>query len=179
MKRNLPFSIPQGSCAGAQLFKLFCSTIQEIVSPPLTLHGFADDHVVRNKFRPGDWREEARCMSELEKFAADLKFLMNKNRLKMNNDKTEFNLFGSEPQLDKCKTKTLNVNNTEIKLADKKKISGCLIRPEAQFEKAHNIKTSNCNGQHSTYQEHQALIDPESYRNSSPRDNNVTSGLLQ
>ena len=52
--KNLPFSIPQGSCAGAQLFNIYCSSIQDIVNPPLTLHGFADDHTVGNKFKPGD-----------------------------------------------------------------------------------------------------------------------------
>ena len=57
----------------------------------------------------------------------DLKVWMNENRLKMNNNKTEFILFGSKPQLDTCKTKTLNVNNTEIKLADKIKYLGVLL----------------------------------------------------
>ena len=52
---------------------------------------------------------------------------MDENRLKMNNDKTEFILFGSKLQLDKCKTKTLNVNNTEIKLSDKIKYVGVLL----------------------------------------------------
>ena len=57
-------------------------------------------------------------MDELEKCATDLKIWMNENRLKMNN-KTKFIIFGSKPQLDKCKAKTLNVNNTEIERADK------------------------------------------------------------
>ena len=125
--QNLPFSVPQGSCAGAQLFNLYCSSIQDIVNPPLTLHGFADDHTVGNKFKPGDWGDETRCMEELEKCVTDLKVWMNENRLKMNNNKTEFILFGSKPQLDKCKTKTLNVNNTEIELADKVKYLGVLL----------------------------------------------------
>ena len=29
---NLPFNIPQGSCAGAHIFNLHCSTIQEVVN---------------------------------------------------------------------------------------------------------------------------------------------------
>ena len=125
--QNLPFSIPQVSCAGTQLFNLYCSSIQDIVNPPLTLHGFADDHTVGNKFKPGDWGDEARCMEELEKCVTDLNVWMNENRLKMKNNKTEFILFGSKLQLDKCKTKTLNVNNTEIKLADKIKYLGVLL----------------------------------------------------
>ena len=63
---NLPFSIPQSSFAGAQLFNIYCSSIQDIVNPPLTLHGFADDHTVGNKFKPGDWSDEVRWMEELE-----------------------------------------------------------------------------------------------------------------
>ena len=140
-RRNLPFGVPQGSCAGAQLFNLYCSTIQEIVNQSLTLHGFADDHAVGNKFKPGDWSEEARCMCELEKCATDVKAWMNKNRLKMKNNKTEFILFGSKPQLYKCKTKTLNVNNTEIKLADKIKYLGVLLDWKLNLKK--NI-TSKC-----------------------------------
>ena len=45
-RQNLPFSVPQGSGAGAQLFNLYNSSIQDIVNPPLTLHGFVDDHTV-------------------------------------------------------------------------------------------------------------------------------------
>ena len=47
-RQNLPFSVPQGSHAGIQLFNLYCSSIQDIVNPPLTLLGFADDHTVEN-----------------------------------------------------------------------------------------------------------------------------------
>ena len=50
-----------------------------------------------------------------------------KTDLKLNNDKTEFILFVSKPPLDKCTTKTLNVNNTEITLADKIKYLGVLL----------------------------------------------------
>ena len=125
--QDLPFSVPQGSCAGAQLFNLYCSSIQDIVGPPLTVHGFADDHTVGNKFKPGDYSDEVRCMDELEKCVTDLKIWMNENRLKMNNNKTKFIIFGSKPQLDKCKTKILNVNNTEIERADKIKYLGVTL----------------------------------------------------
>ena len=66
-------------------------------------------------------------MDELEKCATDLKVWMNENRLKMNNNKTEFIIFGSKPQLDNCKTKTLNVDHTEIEHADKIKYLGVLL----------------------------------------------------
>ena len=52
---------------------------------------------------------------------------MDENQLKMNSKKTEFILCGSQPQLDKCITKSLNINNTDIKLADKIKYLGVLL----------------------------------------------------
>ena len=97
------------------------------MNPPLTLHGFADDHVVGNKFKPGEWNEEERCMHKMEECAADLKVWMNENRLKMNSDKTEFVLFGSRLQLDKCKTKALNVDDMEVVLVDRMKYLGVIL----------------------------------------------------
>ena len=57
------------------------------------------------------------------------------NRLKMNNDKTEFILFGLKPQLEKCKTKTLNVDNTEIELADRIKYLGVILDQNLNLKK--------------------------------------------
>ena len=53
----------------------------------------------------------------------------------------EFILFGSKPQLDKCITKSLNINNTEIKLADKIKYLGVLL--DRQLSMKQHI-TSKC-----------------------------------
>ena len=74
-------------------------------------------------------------MCKLEKCAADMKAWMNENRLKMKNNKTEFILFGTKPQLDKCRTKMLNVDNTEIKLADKIKYLGVLLDQKLNLKK--------------------------------------------
>ena len=138
-KQNPPFSVPQGSCAGAQIFSLYCSIIQEVINPPLNLHRLVDGHTVENKFKPGHCDDEVRCMCELEKCAVDLKVWMDENQLNMNNDKSEFILFGSKPQLDKCITKFLNINNTEIKLADKIKYLGVLLDRQLNL-KQHIVK---------------------------------------
>ena len=39
---------------------------------------------------------------------------MNANKLKMNTSKTEFIIFGSRKQLDKCSTNVININGDEI-----------------------------------------------------------------
>ena len=90
---NLPFSVPQESCAGAQIFNLYCSKIQEVVNLPLKLCGFADDHAVKDKFKAGHSEDEARCIHESEKCKVDLKVWMDKNQLKMNSDKNWVTFF--------------------------------------------------------------------------------------
>ena len=82
LEQNLPFSVPQGSCIGAQIFFLYCSTIQEVINPPLNLHEFADDHTVESKFKPGHYDDEVRCMCELEKCVVDLKVWMDETDLR-------------------------------------------------------------------------------------------------
>ena len=42
--KQLLFGVPQGSCLGANLFNLYCSTIYNVVPSDLHLSGFADDH---------------------------------------------------------------------------------------------------------------------------------------
>ena len=74
-------------------------------------------------------------MCELEECAADLKVWMNENRLKMNNEKTEFILFRLKPQLEKCKTKALNVDSTEIELADRIKYLGVILDQNLNLKK--------------------------------------------
>ena len=91
---------------------------------------------------------------------------------------TEFIIFGSKPQLDKCKTKTLNVNDTEIEHADKIKIPGCHIRPKAQLKTAYNFQMSNSNAEHPMNQKHQTSINPGGNRDFGPMNSNVTFRLL-
>ena len=74
-------------------------------------------------------------MCKLEECAANLKVWMNENRLKMNSDKTEFVLFGSRPQLDKCKTKALNVDDREVVLVDKMKYLGVILDQNLNMKK--------------------------------------------
>ena len=59
----------------------------------------------------------------------------------MNSDKTRFILFSSKPQLDKCITTSLNINNTEIKVAEIIRYLGVLLDRLLNFK--HHI-TSKC-----------------------------------
>ena len=48
--RNLPYCVPQGSCAGPILYSAHASTLQHLIEDMISLSGFADDHSIRKDF---------------------------------------------------------------------------------------------------------------------------------
>ena len=51
-EKPLLFSVPQGSVAGPVLYNAYASTLKEVVSSSIELHGFADDHMIKDSFKP-------------------------------------------------------------------------------------------------------------------------------
>ena len=49
--KNLMFSIPQGSCIGANLFSCYCSLIAAAIPNSLKLNRFAHEHSIRAKYK--------------------------------------------------------------------------------------------------------------------------------
>ena len=141
VSRSLDFSVPQGSCAGAQLFNVYSSTLTEVVKPSLksNVYGFADDHSVWDSFKAKDRADELECIGRLEDCAVDLKQLMDQNRLRMNSKKTEFILFCSSVQLAKCTTESLNVNGEIIPMVNMVKQLGVFLDRNLNFK--HHIMT--------------------------------------
>lgn len=117
---NLQFSVPQGSCAGPVFYNIYTSTLlSEINRYQTQILGYADDHTLYDSFQADSRLGEQTCVSNLEKCLADIQTWMTKNRLKMNNEKTECIMFGNKVQLDKCITTSITVNDAEIVLQNK------------------------------------------------------------
>ena len=89
-ERNLEVSVPQGSCAGASIFNLYCSPLQDIVPQDLQLSGFADDHSIRRSFMTNSRQEECDTKAKLEGCLLNINKWMDEAWLKMNPAKTEF-----------------------------------------------------------------------------------------
>ena len=113
-ERNLTVSVPQGSCAGANIFNLYCSPLHEVIPQDLQLSGFADDHSVRKSFKASDREEEVHTVEQTEACMLSIKNWMDEMRLKMNPSKTEFIYFGFNKQLAKCTTQELKVSGDLI-----------------------------------------------------------------
>ena len=56
----------------------------------VSLHGFADDHALKNTFLAKSRHADKDSVSTLEAKVADVKVWMDQNHLKMNDSKTEF-----------------------------------------------------------------------------------------
>ena len=78
---DLQFSVPQGSCAGPILFLLYASTIGEVIPQTIDIHGYADDHGIKSKFKAkGNNNEtELETIHGLESCLEDVKAWMDEN----------------------------------------------------------------------------------------------------
>ena len=111
--RDLPFSVPQSSCLGPTLYSVYASTMKDIIPERVKIHGYADDHAIKKEFTPE--KEENNTKDELETCLVEIKKWMDQNRLKMNDAKTEFILFGSRKMLAKCESGNIDCNGAVVK----------------------------------------------------------------
>lgn len=137
---KLPFSVPQGSCAGPVLFNLYASTLRNFISDNLqgrkgvvSLIGYADDHSYYSYFKPSSTNEEAHCIRMLEDCAKIVGKWMNLNRLQLNSSKTEFIKFGSSTQLQKCIIEGIDIIDTHVNESISIKYLGVHLDNELSF----------------------------------------------
>ena len=57
-EQDLTVSVPQGSCAGANIFNLYCAPLEKVVTPSLKISGFADNHSIRDSFKASNRKAE-------------------------------------------------------------------------------------------------------------------------
>ena len=119
--RLLQCSVPQGSCLGPWLYLTYAGTLFDVIPPSISVYGFAGDHIANKRFSPSSTTNELHAIKELEQCAVAINNWMNENKLKMNTSKTEFIMFGSRPQLNKCFTKVIDIAGDKIE-------SECCIR---------------------------------------------------
>ena len=109
----------------------------------LDLHGFADNHAMKNTFKTSDRQAETLAVSNLEFNASNIKGWMDCNRLKMNDGKTEFIMFGSKAHLAKCITNIININGTEVQRSEVIKNLGAWLDQNLTLTEHVNRKCQN------------------------------------
>ena len=138
----MDFSVPQGSTQGAYLFICYASTLNKIVPKSLTLNGFADDHSIRNSFKPtvpktnssSVHTDEDDTITIMENSMLNIKSWMDAVKLKLNETKTEFIYFGGKHQLAKTQRDTININGGTIQCTNKIKYLGGHLNSSLTFK---------------------------------------------
>ena len=137
--RNLTFSVPQGSAAGANFFVAYCESLPSVIDPQICLQGFADDHFMHKTCKPN--QEDLTSTLLLLSTTFDrVQGWMDGMRLKLNSEKTEFIIIGHPKQLSKLNTKSVNVGSATIEASDCVKCLGTHIDRNLNFRTHTTLK---------------------------------------
>jgi hypothetical protein len=78
-------------------------------------HGYADDHQVYNSFHTTECNTN---VTSMENCVGDIRSWMRSMKLKMNDSKTEYIIFGTQHQLSKCPKVPIKIGEASIEPAD-------------------------------------------------------------
>ena len=131
---------------GPVLYLLYAASISDVVSEvskegdprPISLNGFADDHVMKKSFITTLEGNEELYIANIQACLYRVKKWMDSMRLKMNEGKTEFIIIGSGHQIAKCPMTHLDVNNIEVQRSSVIKYLGTHMDKKTEFQGTYN-----------------------------------------
>ena len=127
-KFQLTHGVPQGSCLGPLLFTLYVSKLFDIVKGHLLgVHTYADDTQLYPAFKPDSAVNALDAVNAMEPCIRDLRTLMLHDKLKLNDDKTEFILIGTRQKLAKVDGISLCVGDSNVSAVKSTKNLGTWI----------------------------------------------------
>ena len=125
-KFHTKYGVPQGSCLGPLLFVLYASRLFKIIEHHLPdVHAYADDTQLYISFNADSGPEQSAAIEAMQNCIVDIRKWMLQDRLKLNDDKTEFIIIGTRQQLAKVNIDSLQVRESTVTPANKVKNLGC------------------------------------------------------
>jgi hypothetical protein len=97
--------------------------------------GYADDHSFYGHFSPNDTYGEDQTFEDLENCLRDVRRWMERNRLKMNDEKTELIIFGSSKQTTKVERTYIRVGASDVMANECVKYLGVWLDSQMTLEK--------------------------------------------
>ena len=115
----LSFGVPQGSVLGPILFTLCTSPLGSIcIKHDINYHMYADDQQIYLSFKPSKAGDKENYIKRLEMCISEIKEWMIVNKLKLNEDKMEFIVFGTKQQLSKIGEISINIGSVQVQPVD-------------------------------------------------------------
>ncbi len=106
---------PSGSCLGLLLFIIYSSKLFEVIKNHLPdAHAYADDTQWYISFKPDSTARKLEAVTALQNCIADIKTWMTMDKLKLNDDKTQFLIIGTCAQLEKIKITELRIGQVMV-----------------------------------------------------------------
>ena len=116
---ELSQGVPQGSCLGPMLFTLYASKLFEVVKSHLPdIHVYADDTQLYLSFKPDGGAAEADAITALQDCISDIRTWMIKDKLQLNDTKTEFLIIGTSVQLNKISATEIQIGSAKVSTVD-------------------------------------------------------------
>ena len=142
---SLRSGILQGSVLGPILFTIYTVPIGNICRRhQVEFHLYADDTHIYLSFRPSIPFSKHECTVRIEKCIEEIGIWMTQNHLKLNSDKMEFILFGTQQQLSKVDDISLHISSDIIKPMDHVRNLGFIMDSLLKNGSHVNKITSSC-----------------------------------
>ena len=111
----MDFGLPQGSVVGPGIFTYYINPIGMIIQKHnLRYHIYADDIQIYAEFNPKVPGDTVTALFKLSSCIHEIKVWMNTNKLKLNEEKTEFFIAGSKHNLNNISDISLDFCSTSI-----------------------------------------------------------------
>ena len=107
---DLSLRVPQVSCLSPLLFSIHTSKIFDVIRSHLpSVHAYADDTQLYLSFCANSIYDQTSALAAMEHCISDIRSSMHHDKLKLNDEKTEFLLIGTCHQLTKVSINSITV----------------------------------------------------------------------
>ena len=143
---RLIYGVPQGSVLGPLLYVMYTQPMGSIMrNHKVNFNSYADDTQLYVSLNPNIPGEAELALKKLQDCISDIMIWMNLNKLKLNNDKTEFFIAGTKQSLQKLPPLQLEVGNCHISPSSEIRNLGIVFDSEFKMIKQINSLVSSCN----------------------------------